>query len=437
MKLSKKTVNDIDFADQRVLMRVDFNVPQDADGNITNTQRIVGAMPTIQKVLDGGAKSVVLMSHLGRPDGQKNLKFTLKPVAEKLGELMGKPVTFLNDSVGDEVEKACADPATGSIFVLENMRFYAEEEGKGCKHEAGCPGAKCEKKAPSKGEKCIKFKPSQEEVAKFRDSLSKLGDVYVCDAFGTAHRAHSSMVGMQGKMPCVSGLLVAKELEAFSKVLNPELKKTPLTAIVGGAKISDKVLVIGNLIEKSDNIIICGGMAYTFLKTCFGMEIGKSLYDKKGAELAPGLMEKAKKKGCKIVFPCDWACGQDFVNDQEIKMVTQEEGIPEGWEGMDCGPESMKLFRETVLASATVIWNGPAGVFEFDNFSKGTKALLEAVAETTAAGNVGIIGGGDSATAAAKWDMEDKVTFVSTGGGASLELLEGKVLPGVAALDDK
>lgn len=259
----------------------------------------------------------------------------------------------------------------------------------------------------------------------------------MCDAFGTAHRAHSSMVGLQGKMPCVSGLLVAKELEAFSKVLNPELKKTPLTAIVGGAKISDKVLVIGNLIEQSDNIIICGGMAYTFLKTCFGMQIGKSLFDKNGAGLAPGLLEKAEKKGCKLYFPCDWACGQDFKNDQEIKMVTQEEGIPDGWEGMDCGPKSMALFRDVVLNSSTVIWNGPAGVFEFDNFSKGTKALLEAVAETTAKGNIGIIGGGDSATAAAKWDMEDKVSFVSTGGGASLELLEGKKLPGVAALDDK
>jgi len=422
MKLSKTTVNDIDFTDQRVLMRVDFNVPQDKEGNITNTQRIVGAMPTIQKVLNGGAKSVVLMSHLGRPFGQMNDKLTLKPVADKLGELISKPVTFLNDCVGDEVEKACADPAPGSIIVLENMRFYAEEEGKGTKD-----GTK-------KGES---FKPSKEDVTKFRASLSKLGDVYVCDAFGTAHRAHSSIVGMQGKMPCVSGLLVAKELEAFSKVLNPELKKIPLTAIVGGAKISDKVLVIDNLIDKSDNIIICGGMAYTFLKTCFGMQIGKSLYDKKGAELAPGLLEKAKKKGCHIVLPCDWACGQDFCNDQEIKMVTQEEGIPDGWEGMDCGPKSMELFRSTVLASATVIWNGPAGVFEFDNFSKGTKALLEAVAETTAAGNIGIIGGGDSATAAAKWDMEDKVTFVSTGGGASLELLEGKILPGVAALDDK
>jgi phosphoglycerate kinase len=299
------------------------------------------------------------------------------------------------------------------------------------------PGSKCEKKAPSKGSKCIKFKPTAEEVSAFRESLSKLGDVYVNDAFGTAHRAHSSMVGLQGKMPCVSGLLMAKELDAFSKVLDPSLKKTPLTSIVGGAKISDKVLVISNLIDQSDNIIICGGMAYTFLKTCFGMDIGKSLFDKNGAELAPGLMEKAKARGCKIVLPCDWACGQDFCNDQPIKYVEQSEGIPDGWEGMDCGPKSSALFRDVVLNSATVIWNGPAGVFEFDNFSNGTKSLLEAVADTTAAGNIGIIGGGDSATAAAKWNMEDKVTFVSTGGGASLELLEGKVLPGISSLDDK
>lgn len=437
MSLAKKTIDDIDCTDKRVLMRVDFNVPQDASGAITNTQRIVAAIPTINMALLKGAKSVVLMSHLGRPDGQKNAALTLKPVADKLGELLDKKVIFLTDSVGEEVEAACADPAKGSIIVLENMRFYAEEEGKGCKHEEGCPGSKCEKKAPSKGAKCEKFKPSAAEVVKFRESLAKLGDIYVNDAFGTAHRAHSSMVGLQGKMPCVSGLLMSKELAAFSKVLDPALKRTPLTSIVGGAKISDKVLVIDNLIDQSDNIIICGGMAYTFLKTCFGMEIGKSLFDQKGAELAPGLLEKAKKKGCNIVLPCDWACGKDFVNEQDIKMVTQEEGIPEGWEGMDCGPKSMEKFRDVVLKSSTVIWNGPAGVFEFDNFSKGTKALLEAVAETTAAGNIGIIGGGDSATAAAKWNMEDKVTFVSTGGGASLELLEGKTLPGVAALDNK
>jgi phosphoglycerate kinase len=250
MKLSKKTIEDVDCKDKRVLMRVDFNVPQDKDSNITNTQRIVAALPTINLALEMGAKSVVLMSHLGRPDGQKNINMTLKPVADMLGELLGKPVTFLPDCVGAEVEAACEDPAPGSIFVLENMRWYAEEEGKGCKHEEGCPGEKCDKKAPSRGAKCEKFKATAEEVATFRDSLAKLGDVYVNDAFGTAHRAHSSMVGMQGKMPCVSGLLVAKELEAFSKVLDPELKKTPLTAIVGGAKISDKVLVIGNLIDK-------------------------------------------------------------------------------------------------------------------------------------------------------------------------------------------
>lgn len=421
MKLAKKTIEDVDVSGKRVLIRVDFNVPQDKKtGEITNTQRIVAALPTINAVLDRGAKSVVLMSHLGRPNGQKNAKFTLKPVADKLAELIHKPVLFVPDCVGDEVERACADPTPGSIILLENMRYYAEEEGKGVHAESG-----------------DKFTPSDDDVSAFRASLAKLGDVYVCDAFGTAHRGHSSMVGLSGKMPCVSGLLLAKELAAFSKVLDPALKKTPLTSIVGGAKISDKVLVIDNLIDKSDNIIICGGMAYTFLKTCFNMEIGKSLFDKKGAELAPGLLAKAKAKGCEIVLPCDWACGEDFKNDQPIKMVTQEEGIPDGWEGMDCGPKSMAKFREVVLNSATVIWNGPAGVFEFENFSKGTKALLEAVADTTAAGNVGIIGGGDSATAAAKWDMEDKVTFVSTGGGASLELLEGKVLPGLAALDDK
>ncbi|KAJ1622791.1 phosphoglycerate kinase [Pavlovales sp. CCMP2436] len=407
MSLNKASIADIELSGKRVLIRVDFNVPQDKAGAITNTQRIVGAMPTIQMALDKGAKSVVLMSHLGRPDGQVTPSMTLKPVADKLAELLGKPVTFLSDCVGAEVEAACADPAAGSVIVLENLRFHVEEEGKGIKHEAGCPGEKCEKKAPSKGEQCHKFKATEEETAAFRASLAMLGDVYVNDAFGTAHR------------------------RCLCKV------ERPLTAIVGGAKISDKVLVIDNLIDRADKIILCGGMAYTFMKTIFDMPIGKSLFDKNGALLAPGLMEKAKAKGCEIILPVDWACGQDFCNDQEIKMVTKAEGIPDGWEGMDCGPESMALFREHVLSSKTVIWNGPAGVFEFDNFAKGTHSLLLAVAETTANGNKGIIGGGDSATAAAKYDMEDKVHFVSTGGGASLELLEGKVLPGIAALDDK
>jgi phosphoglycerate kinase len=418
LNLNKKSIKDLDVSGKRVLMRVDFNVPQDKEGNITNTQRIVGAMPSIQMALEKGAKAVVLMSHLGRPDGRENPSMTLAPVAKKLEELLGKPVTFLKDCCGPEVEAACADPASGSVIVLENLRWKLAEEGKGLDKDGG------------------KVTATAEETETFRASLAKLGDVYLNDAFGTAHRAHSSMVGMKGLMPCVSGLLVAKELSAFSEVLDKSKVERPLTAIVGGAKISDKIMVIENLIDQADRLILCGGMAYTFLKVGFGMEIGKSLFDKKGVDLVPKLMEKAKAKGVEIVLPKDWLCGQEFKNDQPTKIVTKEEGIPEGWEGMDCGPASMELFKETVLSSKTVVWNGPAGVFEFDNFSKGTHSLLSAVAELTSKGGKGIIGGGDSATAAAKWNMEDKVYFVSTGGGASLELLEGKILPGIAALDD-
>jgi phosphoglycerate kinase len=406
------------------------NVPQDKEGNITNVQRINGAIPTIEMAFEKGAKAVVLMSHLGRPDGVPMPKMTLKPVAEKLGELMKRKVQFVPECSGAAAEAVCKDPAAGSLIVLENLRWHVEEEGKGVK----------DKEYDAKGKEVkgsgTPFKATAEATAAFRTSLSKLGDVYVNDAFGTAHRAHSSMVGMQGKMPCLAGLLVQKELRAFSDVLDPSKVQRPLTAIVGGAKISDKILVIENLIDQSDRVMCIGGMAYTFKKIMDNMPIGKSLFDKKGAELVPKLVAKAKAKGCELVFPCDWLCGQEFKNDQETKLVTEKEGIPDGWEGMDCGPESMKLFHEKILASKTVIWNGPAGVFEFDTFSKGTKAVLEAVAETTAKGNRGIIGGGDSATAAAKFNMEDKVTFVSTGGGASLELLEGKVLPGIAALSD-
>ena len=261
MNLNKKQLKDADVSGKRVLMRVDFNVPQDKDGNITNNQRIVGAMPSIKMALDGGAKSVVLMSHLGRPDGRPSAKLTLKPVADRLAELLGKPVTFLADCCGAEVEAACADPAPGSVFLLENLRCHVEEEGKGIDHEEGCPGEKCEKKAPSKGEMCKKRKATAEDTAAFRASLAKLGDVYVNDAFGTAHRAHSSMVGLKGQMPCVSGLLVAKELDAFSQVLDADKVQRPLTAIVGGAKIRDKILVIENLIDKCDRVMCIGGMA--------------------------------------------------------------------------------------------------------------------------------------------------------------------------------
>jgi len=432
MSLNKKSIADVDVKGKRVLMRVDFNVPQDKDGSITNPQRIVGAMPTIQYALDNGAKCVVLMSHLGRPDGKAVPTASLAVVGKKLEELMGKTVTFLPYTVGWVVEAAVNSAPEGSIILLENVRFHAEEEGKRTDHTPGCKSKKC--KEPEFACKVTKSTP--EEVESFQASLAKLGDVYVNDAFGTAHRAHASMVGMAGKMPCVSGFLLQKELEAFKKVLDPSLVQRPLVAIVGGAKVSDKVLVIDSLIDKADGIMAIGGMAFTFKKVIDGMEIGKSLFDKKGAELAPGLVEKAKAKGCEITLPVDWACGKEFTNEQEIKVFTAEEGIPADWEGMDCGPKSMEIFREKILAAKTVIWNGPAGVFEFDNFGKGTKSVLDAVAELAAKGGAGIIGGGDSATAAAKYNMEDKVTFVSTGGGASLELLEGKVLPGIAALDD-
>jgi len=408
MNLNKKSIEDIDLAGKRVFIRVDFNVPLDKKtGEITNNQRINGALPSIKLALEKGAKSVVLCSHMGRPKGEVVASMSLAKVGTRLQELLGKEVTFLNDCVGPEVEAACADPAPGTVILLENLRFHAEEEGKGC---------------------------TDEQIAAFSASLTKLADVYVCDAFGTVHRGHASMVGVD--LPeKVAGLLVLKELQAFSKIITAPVK--PLVAIVGGAKISDKINLIDNLIEKADGIIICGGMAYTFLKVCFGMEIGKSLFDKKGAEIVQGILDKAKAKGCEVTLPVDWLCGQDFKNDQELKSVTQAEGIPEGWEGMDCGPKSMELFAEKIAAAKTVVWNGPAGVFEFENFSKGTKAILNSVAALHASGGVGMIGGGDSATAAANAGMEDKVTFVSTGGGASLELLEGKHLPGIVNLADK
>ena len=353
MNLNKKTIDDVDLKGKRVLIRVDFNVPQDKKtGEITNNQRIVGALPTIQAALDKGAKAVILMSHLGRPNGCKTPKLTLAPVAKRLEELLKKPVTFLDDCVGEQVEAACADPTEGSVIVLENLRFYAQEEGKGKKEVDG---------------NVETFKPTEAEVSDFRASLAKLGDVYINDAFGTAHRAHSSMVGLQGKMECVAGYLVTKELKAFSQVIGDQVER-PLTAIVGGAKISDKILVIENLIDRSDAVIICGGMAYTFLKECFGMEIGKSLYDKKGADLAPKLLAKAKSQNVDIILPCDWLCGKEFKNDQEITLVTQKQGIPAYQEGMDCGPESIKRFHEQIMKSKTVVWNGPAGTFYYSQY---------------------------------------------------------------------
>jgi phosphoglycerate kinase len=405
MSFNKVSISDLELSGKRVLMRVDFNVPMKA-GEITNSARIVAALPTIRHALDKGA-SVVLMSHLGRPKGKKDPEFTLAPVAKALQSLLERPVTFLNDCVGAEFEAACAKLEAGAVVLLENLRFYAEEEGKGAEPAA---------------------------IAAFRASLTKLGDVYVNDAFGTAHRAHSSMVGVD--LPIrAAGLLLQRELDYFGKALsNPE---RPFLAILGGAKVADKIQLIENLIDKVDEMIIGGGMAYTFKKICDGMKIGNSLFDEEGAKIVEDLVKKAAQKNVKLHFPVDYVTGDAFSEKSNVGAATDETGIPDGWEGFDCGPKSREIFTTVVKRAKTIVWNGPVGVFEFEIFASGSKAVAQAVAEATRGGAVSIIGGGDTATAAEKFGVTDKVSHVSTGGGASLELLEGKVLPGVAALTDK
>lgn len=410
-----KSIRDLALAGKRVLMRVDFNVPQDkVSGAITNTARIAAALPTIKFALEQGA-SVVLMSHLGRPDGQRIAKFSLQPIATELEKLLGKPVTFLDDCVGAAVEAACATLAPGTVVLLENLRFHIEEEGK-VKLEDG-----------------TSKKADPAAVTAFRASLTKLGDVFVNDAFGTAHRAHSSMVGVTLPVKA-AGFLMEAELKAFGKVLdNPE---RPLLAILGGAKIADKIPLINNLLDKADKVIIGGGMAYTFHKVNRGMTIGSSLFDKAGAEIVAELEAKAKAKGVELIFPVDFVCGDKFGPDANSQSATMEAGIPDGWEGFDAGPKSIELYRKAILSSKTIIWNGPAGVFEFDIFAGATKAMAEAVAEATANGAITVVGGGDTATAAKKFGVAKKVSHCSTGGGASLEFLEGKALPGVVFLEN-
>jgi len=412
----KKSIKDISLSGKRVLIRVDFNVPQDkATGAITNTQRIVAAIPTIQYALEQGA-SVVLMSHLGRPNGQRVDKYSLKPVADKLAEVLGRPVRFLEDCVGAEVESACAAIKAGEVVLLENLRFHIEEEGK-VKNEDGSS-----------------TKADPEKVAAFRASLTKLGDVFVSDAFGTAHRAHSSVVGVD--LPeKVAGFLMQKELEAFAAVLNDP--KRPLLAILGGAKIADKIPLIRNLIDTADEIIIGGGMAYTFKKVLENMPIGNSLFDPEGAKIVAELMEKANARGVKIHLPVDYITADKFSPDAITGAADDTTGIPDGLEGLDCGPRSRQIFADAIARAKTIIWNGPAGVFEFDKFAEGTKSMAAAVAASTQAGAITVVGGGDTATAAKKFGVADKVSHCSTGGGASLELLEGKSLPGVAALNEK
>jgi len=416
MSLSNKlSITDLDLSGKRVLIRVDFNVPLQ-NGEITNPARIVAALPTINYALDHGAASVILMSHLGRPDGKVIEEFSLKPVAKELEKQLGKPVLFLSDCVGSDVETAVRGVSAGSIILLENLRFHIEEEGS-VKNKDG-----------------TKTKADPAQVTKFREDLTKLGDVYINDAFGTAHRAHSSMVGV--KLPQrAAGFLVKKELEYFAKALeNPE---RPFLAILGGAKVSDKIQLIDNMLDKVDSLIICGGMAFTFKKTLDNVSIGNSLFDTTGSGKVATLVEKAKKNAVKLVFPVDYVIADKFDKDAKTGFATDASGIPEGWMGLDSGPKSREIFRETVLEAKTILWNGPPGVFEFPAFAEGSKSLLDASIEAVNRGAVVIVGGGDTATVVAQHHAEGKLSHVSTGGGASLELLEGKTLPGVAELSKK
>ncbi|HSI64393.1 MAG TPA: phosphoglycerate kinase [Candidatus Saccharimonadia bacterium] len=404
--MPKKTIRDIDISGKRVLVRVDFNVPLDEkDGAmvVTDDTRIKETLPTLKYLIEKGAR-VILASHLGRPKGKPDPKQSLKPAVEKLSEMLGKPVAFADDCIGEDAKAKALALKDGDVLVLENVRFHAGEE----KNDAA--------------------------LAK---SLSELAEVYVNDAFGSAHRAHSSTAGVADYLPAVSGLLMEKELAYLHDELeNPD---RPFVVILGGAKVNDKIEVINRLLDKADTIIIGGGMAYTFRKLVQGISIGKSLYKPEWEPIAQAAIDKAKAKGVKLLIPVDALITDAFDFDAkklgETKYTAVNESIPDGWEGVDIGPESVKLFADEVSKAKTVVWNGPMGVFEIKASAKGSFDIAEAVAANTAAKT--IIGGGDSVKAVKKAGVADKVTFISTGGGASLELLEGKELPGVAALQDK
>lgn len=358
-----------------------------------------------------------MMSHLGRPDGKSNPKYSLKPVLPVLEEKLGKKVVFCEDCVGSETEKTVSGASGGQVILLENLRFHIEEEGSA-------------KDADGK-----KVKADKADVEKFRKGLTALGDVYINDAFGTAHRAHSSMVGVDLPQKA-SGFLMKKELEYFAKAL--ENPKRPFLAILGGAKVSDKIQLIDNLLDKVNSLIICGGMAFTFKKTLENVKIGNSLFDQAGSERCQELVDKAKKNDVKIILPVDYITADKFDKDAKTGTATDSEGVPDGWMGLDCGEESIKLYKQAIDEAATILWNGPPGVFEFEKFANGTKKTMDAAVEACQkGGKIVIIGGGDTATVAAKYGVEDKLSHVSTGGGASLELLEGKELPGVSALSSK
>ncbi|MBR3179376.1 MAG: phosphoglycerate kinase [Clostridia bacterium] len=395
--MAKKTIEDIQVEGKKVLVRVDFNVPLTEDGKVSDDKRIVAALPTIKYLLAHNAK-VILCSHLGRPKGEVNLKYSLAPVGQRLAELLPDTrIWFAEDTIGESAKAAIADMKEGEIVLLENTRFHKEEE----------------KNDPA-----------------FAKALADLADIFVSDAFGTVHRAHASTAGVANYIPAVAGYLIGKELGIMGKALeNPE---RPFVAILGGAKVADKIGVIKNLLQKCDSLIIGGGMAYTFFKA-MGYEIGTSLLDADSIELAKELMAEAKERKVNLLLPIDTVVATAYAPDAEHKTVPVDQ-IPAGWMGLDIGEKTIELFRKTIVEAKTVIWNGPMGVFEMPAFAVGTKAVAQACADCE---GTTIVGGGDSASAVKKLGFADKITHISTGGGASLEFLEGKILPGVAVLNDK
>ncbi len=394
--MNKKTVKDIDLKGKKVFVRCDFNVPMDENQNITDNTRIVAALPTIKYLLEQNCK-VILASHLGRPKGEFKPEFSLLPVAKELSNLLGQEVIMAKDVIGEDAMAKAANLKEGEILLLENVRFHKEET---------------------------------DNDPEFSKKLASMAEVYVNDAFGTAHRAHASTTGIASYLPAVAGFLIEKELKFLGNAVNnPE---RPFVAILGGAKVSDKIGVIDNLLDKVDALMIGGGMAYTFFKAQ-GYEVGNSICEMDKLDLAKEAMEKAKQKGVKLMLPVDTKVGKEYKSDTESKVVKYTE-IPEGWEGLDIGPETIKMYEEELKTAKTVVWNGPLGVFEFDQFAVGTNAIAKILSEINA---TTIIGGGDSAAAVKKAGLEDKMTHISTGGGASLEFLEGKKLPGIEALMDK
>ena len=394
--MNKKTIEDIQVSGKRVLVRVDFNVPLDENGVITDDNRIRAALPTIKYLVEHQAK-VILCSHLGRPKGEFNMKYSLKPCVERLSQLLGQPVALACDVIGDCAKKMAAELQDGQVMMIENVRFHKEEE----------------KNDPE-----------------FAKALASLAEIYVNDAFGTAHRAHASTAGVAAYLPAVAGFLIGKELDFMGGALeNPQ---RPFVAVLGGAKVKDKLGVITNLLDKVDTLLIGGGMSYTFQKAKGG-QIGNSLVDNDRLQFCLDMMELAAKKGVKLLLPVDNEATQEFANDA-MRITVHSNEIPEGWEGMDIGPKTQELFAAEIRGAKTVIWNGPMGVFEFPNFAVGTKAIAKAMSEVD---GITIIGGGDSAAAVEQLGFADKMSHMSTGGGASLEFLEGKELPGVACLMDK